>query len=224
MQMYKRAYLPLGILSIGYIFLGIFQLAFPESAKAITSYIMAAIAIVYGILRIALYFIKTSDAENVLQNDLAIGIVLIVLGMYLIVHPMVAADIVSVLLGFSILFDSVIKLQNCFFLQRNGYTYWWIALIASGVTLLLGLLLIAGAFQGNGLPYFLGIVLIINGIVNIAAILLLIWHKRHLEKMAGQPAPIIIDAPAEPPHADAGTAHAATPAPQAEQTPPPANP
>lgn len=186
MEKSKRFLSTFVIVSIGYLILGFVLLLAPETSKLIITYIVGAVAVVGGIFRTVLFFSK-EDLSRVYRNDLAVGVTLILAGVYLFAWPEGVWAWVPVLLGFGVVFDSIIKMQYAFGLRRSAYTLWWAVLVASLATATLGALLILRMFSGNALLLYLGIVLVVDGLINIASVLLIHFRQKKAGKAAGKP-------------------------------------
>lgn len=182
------------IFSVGYIILGLLLLLAPETSQRIITYIIGGVAIISGLARIILYFVK-DDYASAFRNDLAVGIVLLIAGIYLIARPDNIWQWIPVLIGFGVVFDSIIKMQHSFDLKRSGFNFWWLVLIAAMATAVLGALLILDVFN-NILFVYLGIVLVADGIINIGSILLLYVYWKKYQKRQSKPA---IETPQTPP-------------------------
>ena len=171
MEAAKRFKITFTILSIGYILMGVLRIIFPEPGQLHISYLLGGIALLAGIVRVAFYFLKDLQSRA-FKNDLAIGGVLLIAGVYLIVNPDNLVQWLPIIIGFAIVFDSILKLEYSFGLKRLNYYPWFVIAIVSLVTAITGILLIIGTFEGAFLVYYLGIVLIIDGIANLIALLL----------------------------------------------------
>lgn len=174
------------IFSVGYIVLGLLLLLAPETSQRIITYIIGGVAVVSGLARIVLYLMK-NNIDRPFQNELAVGVVLLIAGVYLIARPDNIWQWIPVLIGFGIVFDSIIKMQQAFDLKRGGFSFWWLMLIVSMGTTVLGALLILNVFT-SALFIYLGIVLIADGIINIVSILLLYVYWKKSQKGQGKPA------------------------------------
>lgn len=172
----KRYVLTFVIVSLGYIVLGLVLLIAPETSQHIICYILGGVAAVLGIIRIAMHFSK-GDLSRAFQNDIPVGVVLIIAGVYLFAQANLVAEWLPVLLGFAVVFDSMIKLQHSFDLKRAGFGPWWVVLAVSLVTTVLGVLLIINVF-GELPPYFFGGILIFDAAVNIITIILFTLQLR----------------------------------------------
>lgn len=171
------------ITSLCYIGLGLMFLLAPGLSQRLICYLLGAAAMVVGIMRIVFYFLK-NDLSRAFENDLAIGVVLLIAGVYLFTQPEAIWNWVPVILGFSIVFDSIIKLQQSFDLRRGNFSAWWLVFIIAIATFVLGLLLIMNTFSGDLLFYYLGIVLIVDGSANLLSLLLLSIIRKKVQKNA----------------------------------------
>ena len=169
----KHYIITISVSSIAYILIGIVKLALPELASDIMSYVVGLALVVMGILRIVFRFIR-KDASRVFQNDIATGVVLVAGGIYLFVNTEFLGSWLPVLLGFAVVFDSIIKLQHSFDLSKFKFEYWGVGLIVSMVTGVMGVLLIIFGVEVNAV--FFAIVLIIDGIANIIVLSLVAYH------------------------------------------------
>lgn len=169
------------LFSLGYILLGILFIAAPEQSKTIIFTIMGIVAIISGLTRIVWHFIK-DDFSRAFVNDIPVGVVLVLAGIYLIFRGEVIWNVLPVLLGFAVVFDSIIKLQHAFDLRRTGFLPWWGVLVAALATGVLGILLILPVFGPDVLLYYFGTVLIVDGVINLCTITLLSWRTRKVQK------------------------------------------
>lgn len=182
----KRVKLNYTILSVAYILLGLFMLLLPETALKFLTYILGAALVVLGLLRIALYFIK-EDTEHVFRNDLAVGVVMLAMGIYLFTKPDNLLALLPLVLGLIVLYDSCINLQNSFDLKKAGMSLWWIFLLTSFITAVLGVLLIISPFAEDILRIFFAVVLVVNGAVNLLMLVLGMFNRKRLERALAQP-------------------------------------
>ncbi len=173
----KRYIFNFVVFSIGYILLGFLLLFAPEESKRIICYLLGSVAILLGIFRIVWHF-KKDDVSRAFHNDIPFGVVLLIAGLYLIMRPDALWAWLPVILGFAVVFDSIVKLQHAFDLRRMNFSHWWgIFALAIG-TMVLGILLILDIFGANILLYYFGIVLVVDGFINIGTIILVYIHAK----------------------------------------------
>ncbi len=184
MDYVKRFKLNYSLLSAGYIVLGALRLFFPDPASYLMCYALGAIAALMGLVRVVTFFAK-HDPSRVFHHDLAIGVTLLVVGVYIVARPQDIADILPVLLGFCVLFDSVIKMQYAFEMRRTDMKAWWTVLVVAMLTAIAGVLLILQVFQGSTLVYYLGVVLAADGIANLLTLFMMVIRlKQHDKQLA----------------------------------------
>ncbi|MDL2325320.1 DUF308 domain-containing protein, partial [Ruminococcaceae bacterium OttesenSCG-928-A16] len=133
---------------------------------------LGGFAIVMGLVRIASFFVR-DVTERILHGDFATGIVMVAIGIFLFTNPDFLWRLLPIIIGFTILFDSIIKLQNSFAMRQMEFPAWWVYSVVSVITAVLGILLIVGVFGDNILIYYLGGVLIADGVINIVVVLTL---------------------------------------------------
>lgn len=177
MEQNKRYIVNFVIFSLGYILLGLLLIFAPEYSRHLICYILGIGGILFGIFRIVWYFAK-DDMSRTFHNDIPFGVVMLLGGVYLLVKPDAIWDWLPVLLGFAVVFDSIVKLQHAFDLRRTGFAPWWGVLAAALATGVLGTLLILGVFGKDVLLYYFGAVLIADGLVNLVTITLLAVYSK----------------------------------------------
>lgn len=187
MEQSKRFKLNFIILSAGYILLGLLRLFMPDPQSLLLCYLLGVLLLVAGIVRVLLYFAKDHEVR-VFRNDLAIGVLLLVGGLYIIVQPASITAWLPVILGFCVVYDSILKLQYSFELKRT-FKLWWSMLLAAIITALLGLLLILVQFEQPVMVYFFGSVLILDGVANLISLALLTFQMKKAQKAASRPMP-----------------------------------
>lgn len=181
MQSSKNYIITFIIFSAGYILLGLLLILAPETSQQLICYLLGSVAVVLGIGRI-IYHFTLKDMSRAFRSDIPLGVMLILGGIYLMVRSEMVWEWLPVLLGFAIVFDSILKLQHAFDLRRAGFGYWWGGLGLSIITAILGILLVLGVFRGNALMVYFGTVLIIDGVVNIVTIILVMVQTKRFEK------------------------------------------
>lgn len=202
MQASKRYILNFVILSVGYILLGLLLILAPEASKRIVCMLLGVVAVLMGIIRIAMHFAK-DDLSRAFRNDIPMGVTLAVAGVYLFARPDAIWAWLPVILGFAVVYDSIVKLQHSFDLRRAGFGPWWGVLAAGLATAVLGVLLILGIFNNNILLYYFGAVMITDGVVNLVTITLFSTQMKKAEKAAASTS---ATPPLTPPQAAADSA------------------
>ena len=104
--------------------------------------------------------------------DLGGGILGVLAGLLLLLHPTGALMILPVIGGFYILVEGVFTLQAAVELRRFGLPRWGLTLGLGVLDLLLGFLLILDPFEGAAaLMVYLGISLLITGVSGVYTVI-----------------------------------------------------
>lgn len=182
-QASKNYILTFVLFSLGYIVLGGLLLGAPNTSKKVICYLLGIVAIVLGIVRIVSHFMQ-KDLERAFRSDIPVGVMLILAGVYLLVQGDAIWELLPVLLGFTVVFDSILKMQHAFDLKIAGFGPWLFGMVVSIITAILGILLVLGVFSGAVLIMYFGIVLVVDGIMNLVIITLVIIQTKKFKKKA----------------------------------------
>ena len=97
-----------------------------------------------------------------------IGLILILLGLVVIIHPGNIMALVPVIMGIYFMIDGIMKIQTAVDAKRFGVRSWWLILVSAIVTGGIGILLLVNPFESAvALTVLLGITLLADGISNI---------------------------------------------------------
>ena len=155
--------------AVAFILIGILFLADPSASGKIVCYILGGILCAIGVVHTVSYF--TTPVQMPQYNlSLVRAIIFIGLGVFILAKPGKVMDVLPVIMGVAILIDSLIKLQNAIDMLRIRQNSWLYTLIVAVVLAILGSVMVAKPTIGY---QFIGIVFIINGAIDIAALLIL---------------------------------------------------
>lgn len=181
-----RSVAPMRTAKIGYIVtsaalcvLGILLIAVPKFSVSVIGFICGAILIVFGAVRLIGYFSK--DLYRLaFQYDLAFGIMMIILGTVMIMHPDSLMNFICITLGISFLADGLFKIQITIDAKRFGIDKWWLILALSLITTIFGVLLIIRPGESSRLIVILiGIDMLCEGILNISTMITAVKIIKH---------------------------------------------
>ena len=165
-----------------FILLGVLFLVCPETSGKIICYIFGGFLCIVGIFRIVEYF-KTPISLHQYSLGLVVGIIAIGSGMYVIAQPEFIEKVLSTILGLAVLLDSLIKLQNAVDMGRIHDKSWRYTLIMSLITAALGTILLIDPFNSKDtLVLFLGISMMINGIIDAATLIVIFFRIKKNNK------------------------------------------
>lgn len=159
----KSSYITSSIL----ILLGLVLVVKSEETLKVISYLVGGVLITLGIVAFIKFF-KNSE-KNVPDNfDIIYGIVTIVFGIFVIFNDKLVASIIPFVLGAWILFKSAFKVAYGFELKGKNNPIWKTTLITSGISALVGIIILFNPFKTASIVFMLiGIALIAYGIMDI---------------------------------------------------------
>ena len=159
------------VLSVVTMVLGLVMICWPNISAVAICYLMGAVCIVVGIYEIIRYF-DLGLIGVLFRYDLFLGIMSVLAGILLVLHPDGGVVILPVVLGFYIILASVFSIQISTEARHFGFSGWWAALLLGIAGAILGVLMILDPFRGAAaLMVFTGISLLVTGVESIYAII-----------------------------------------------------
>ena len=148
-----------------YMLVGFFLLKWPDRAIQIVCYAFGTITLVYGMTRLIRYALKKNQEQGILSGlNLTIGIIMTGIGSFLLVSPSTVVSIIPIVIGIVIVIHSLTKIQQALEIKAVQYDKWWIMLIVSLVTAVLGIIIVFKPFSTAALMVkVIGIILIADG-------------------------------------------------------------
>ena len=177
--MKTRSSAPVRAAKIGYIVMsiamcvtGVLFIVLPQDSMRTLGIICGVSAIVFGAIKIVGYISKDLF-RLAFQYDLEFGIITIILGSIILVNPQNLINFMCIAMGLSFMTDGLFKLRIAHDSRVFGISEWWT------ITLFAVLSCIAGAFltlrpaaSSVVLSYMLGASFIVDGILNLAVVLI----------------------------------------------------
>lgn len=149
------------------IILGILLLWKPGMAASTFCRICGVLLILLGIARIAGYFSRDL-LQLAFQFDFAMGVVSGLMGIAMVVWPQKLLNVFMITLGLFVLADALLRIQTALDAKRIGVESWWIILVVSILTALLGAILFFEPYGSTrAIVILIGLNLIIDGILNL---------------------------------------------------------
>ena len=171
MRVFKRIKWAYLLVSVFFIALGVLLIARPDTSMTYFCRFLGGVAVLFGLARIIGYFVRELEGVG-LRYDFATGAFAIVAGVFLLWRAPEVAGVMDVVIGLFILVDCVFKLQVAMDSRRMGARSWWITLLFTCVSLVLGLLLIFDTFKGQRvLSTMMGVALVADGLQNLCTVI-----------------------------------------------------
>lgn len=168
-----------------YMVMGLILLIFPGIIDHAICYMVAGIAIVTGMVNMALYFTR-SITKNYYRNDFVTGLLLIILGICLIYKVDLVIALVPFLIGLCIVVSGLFKLQGALDIQHMGGNA---ALVLGGavINIVIGVLLVISPVKSALLlKRLLGLGLLFSGVTDMASTLYLSSKMHNYMKKLGE--------------------------------------
>lgn len=164
----KTGYIVLSAVLMG---LGILLIAMPDFFAPFLVRICGISLILFGLVKLIGYFSRDLF-QLAFQYDLALGVLLMILGGIMVVRPGRIVNFVSIVLGVYILADGLLKVQIALDARRFGIRQWLLILLAAILTGAAGCLLVVRPTESaEFLILFAGISLLAEGILNLVTVL-----------------------------------------------------
>lgn len=149
------------------VILGLVLVIRPGLSMRIVCTAVGIVLIVAGVTRMIDYF-AARDGSMYSQVNLVFGIVLAVVGVWIVVKPDTVLAIIPIIVGIVIVIHGLHNIRQAMELWRDKYDKWWVACIMGVLTVGFGVLLICRPFAAiDTVVMMIGIFLIYDGISNI---------------------------------------------------------
>ena len=155
------------------VILGLVMIVCPEQVMNFLCYAIAAVLIVLGIVKLISY--ATKDIKTaIFENELKLGILLIVCGIIFIVKATAIQNLIPVIMGLIIVGNGIGKLQHAINLKRFKSTSSTFVFIISILCIGVGAILIFAASTVTKLiTMIIGVGFLVSGLSDIATYIVL---------------------------------------------------
>lgn len=152
---------------------GVLLILFGNLALRITAYVLAGVMILCGIWSVVAY-IRSKPVQRITQSRLAGGLILLVIGGLLAFNPDYLENLLPFIWGLALLFGGFLKIQYAFDEKTVNVEKWWLMLIFAAFSIIIGILsLLNPAFLGESRNLVIGILLVLEAVLDITVYLLL---------------------------------------------------
>ncbi|MGN1344942.1 MAG: HdeD family acid-resistance protein [Traorella sp.] len=162
--------------------LGIFLILKPYTSATIICYLLGALLLLGGIMKVYFYFMKGMASFLFSYYELPLGLLAIFAGIIFLIHPNNLLYILPILIGILILVDSIFKLQLALEFRRQGISSWWSMLINFIAGTIVSLILLFNPFKGSMmLMMLIGISLIVESLQTLFSIFFISKHIKRIK-------------------------------------------
>ena len=143
--------------------IGIVMIYNPQTTMQFISTILGIFFIVMGIIKLINYFV-TKGNSSLFTNDIAWGIISIIIGLVVIVYSSTIENIFRIMIGIWIIYSGFTRLNLSFKLKSVSQKVWTFVLILSVLMIIGGLYV---TFYPGALIVTLGVIILIYSIMDI---------------------------------------------------------
>lgn len=167
MNILKKVKIAYSLVSLSLLLYGIFLLLYPQIGVRWIYKIGGVLFIGIGIAKVIGYFSK-DILQLAFQHDLAMGIVSIIIGLFMLIWTKDMIRFLTICLGFFMLVEALLKIQTSIDAKQIGLKNWWLILVIGLTTAIIGGLLIAVPLRGTQLIIrLIGLTILTYGIMNL---------------------------------------------------------
>lgn len=158
------------LLALLYIVLGVVLILFPATSLNLACLLIGAVTLLYGVVRIFGYT-RAGEGEAS-RLELAFGIVLAALGVFLLVCPQLLVSLIPIALGAYLLVDSFSAIKRSLDWKSLGFSRWWVSFLVALVLALFGLVMILRPFTlVANLVVFIGVGFLFDGVFTLVQLI-----------------------------------------------------
>ena len=133
-------------------------------------------------LRHAFSYLQDKETSRL---GLASGVVIFVLGVVILIRPELVAQMVAVVVGVLLIMHGLEDMQLGVESKQCGDGSWWICILFSLATILLGVFVIVKYFQmAEVAAWFLGLALVFDGVSDLIVVVRVTRAAKHMKQDA----------------------------------------
>lgn len=172
------------LLSIAFIALGLLLLVMPQTSLLWICYAFGAVVLITGVVCLVQYA-RLRGSGFAAPFFLVAGVSTAALGIFSLARPEAVASFLPVVFGLFILIDGCSRIGTAIELARRKADKWWMMLLFSVLSVALGILLLVNPFGAAvSVVMLCGVLLIIEGVVNLSCVVYTAMELRTLDRMA----------------------------------------
>lgn len=161
---------------------GLVFMIFSGTVVNTIGWILGSIFCVIGIIYLIGYIRRQTRL-----SELFAGIISLVAGVLILIHPGWVMSLLSVIIGIYVLIEGALKAKISIDAKKQQAKGWWVLLVAALLSIAVGILLVFNPFGISKMfIFFVGLALLLNGVENII-------HAVYTKKILSEISSEIID-------------------------------
>ena len=167
-------------LSVAFIILGLMLLIMPETSLLWICYAFGIVVLMTGAVCL-LQYARLRGTGFTAPFMLVGGVITVGLGIFTLLKPEVVASFLPIVFGLFILVDGCSRIGSAIDLAKRKGQKWWVLLLLSLLSIVLGVLLLVNPFDAMvSVVMLCGVLLILEGAINLGCTLYAAMELRTL--------------------------------------------
>jgi conserved hypothetical protein len=173
------------------VILGIVLLVWPGQSTQVACMVLGIVLGGFGLIQIILY-LATKEKTMVSHSMMMLGVVLAVIGGWIVLKPETIIKAVPMIVGILIVIHGFHNAVQAIDLKKMQYDNWWVALLLSLLTVALGVVLICNPFTiVDTVVRIIGAFLVYDGLSDMWILSRVFKTKKNREKIIDTDAVIV---------------------------------
>ena len=173
------------------VILGIVLLVWPGQSTQVVCMVLGIVLGGFGLIQIILY-LATKEKTMVSHSMMMLGVVLAVIGGWIVLKPETIIKAVPMIVGILIVIHGFHNAVQAIDLKKMQYDNWWVALLLSLLTVALGVVLICNPFTiVDTVVRIIGAFLVYDGLSDMWILSRVFKTKKNREKIFDTDAVIV---------------------------------
>lgn len=173
------------------VILGIVLLVWPGQSTQVVCMVLGIVLGGFGLIQIILYLV-TKEKTMVSHSMMMLGVVLAVIGGWIVLKPETIIKAVPMIVGILIVIHGFHNAVQAIDLKKMQYDNWWVALLLSLLTVALGVVLICNPFTiVDTVVRIIGAFLVYDGLSDMWILSRVFKTKKNREKIIDTDAVIV---------------------------------
>lgn len=173
------------------VILGIVLLVWPGQSTQVVCMVLGIVLGGFGLIQIILY-LATKEKTMVSHSMMMLGVVLAVIGGWIVLKPETIIKAVPMIVGILIVIHGLHNTVQAIDLKKMQYDNWWVALLLSLLTVALGVVLICNPFTiVDTVVRIIGAFLVYDGLSDMWILSRVFKTKKNREKIIDTDAVIV---------------------------------
>lgn len=175
------------------VILGIVLLVWPGQSTQVVCMVLGIVLGGFGLIQIILY-LATKEKTMVSHSMMMLGVVLAVIGGWIVLKPETIIKAVPMIVGILIVIHGFHNAVQAIDLKKMQYDNWWVALLLSLLTVALGVVLICNPFTiVDTVVRIIGAFLVYDGLSDMWILSRVFKTKKNREKIIDTDAVIVAE-------------------------------